>query len=147
MKLKILNKSKNPLPAYQSEGASGLDLMANLESPLIIKPLERTLIPTGIYVEIPEGYEGQVRMRSGLALKKGLSLPNGIGTIDWDYRGELKVIVINLSREDIKIENGERIAQFVLMKVQRAELEEVFDIDDMSKTQRAGEGFGSTGLK
>ena len=116
MKVKIVNKSKNELPKYQTKGSSGMDLRANLEEPLILKSLDRALVPTGIFVEIPEGFEGQVRARSGLALKKGLSLPNGIGTIDSDYRGELKVIVINLGREDIIINDGDRIAQLVIMK-------------------------------
>lgn len=147
MKIKVVNKSRNPLPDYQSKGASGIDLCADLDKAMCIKPMEITLIPTGIYVEIPEGYEGQVRMRSGLALKKGLSLPNGIGTIDWDYRGELKVIVINLGGEDIIIENGDRIAQLVIMKVERAELIEVQSLDELSDTERSEGGFGSTGSK
>ena len=147
MKIKVVNKSRNPLPNYQSKGASGIDLCADLDKTMCIKPMEITLIPTGIYVEIPEGYEGQVRMRSGLALKKALSLPNGIGTIDWDYRGELRVIVINLGGEDVIIENGDRIAQLVIMKVERAELIEVESLDDLSDTERSSGGFGSTGSK
>ncbi len=143
MKLKIINKSKNELPKYETKGSSGMDLRANLDESLIIKPLDRVLVPTGIFLEIPEGYEGQVRARSGLALKKGLSLPNGIGTIDSDYRGELKVILINLGKEDIVIENGDRIAQLVFIKYERAQIELV---DELSSTDRSQGGFGHTGV-
>lgn len=144
MKVKIINKSKNELPKYETKGASGMDLRASLEEPLVLKSLDRALIPTGLYLEIPEGFEGQVRARSGLALKKGLSLPNGIGTIDSDYRGELKVIVINLGREDIIINDGDRIAQLVIMKYEQAEIELVESITD---TERQDGGFGCTGVK
>lgn len=143
MKVKIINKSKNELPKYETKGSSGMDLRANLDESLIIKPLDRVLVPTGIFLEIPEGYEGQVRARSGLALKKGLSLPNGIGTIDSDYRGELKVILINLGKEDIAIENGDRIAQLVFIKYERAQIELV---DELSSTDRSQGGFGHTGV-
>ncbi|MBP2025500.1 dUTP diphosphatase [Peptoniphilus stercorisuis] len=143
MKVKIVNKSKNELPKYQTKGSSGMDLRANLEEPLILKNLDRALVPTGIFVEIPEGFEGQVRARSGLALKKGLSLPNGIGTIDSDYRGELKVIVINLGREDIIINDGDRIAQLVIMKYERAEIEIVESLTDSDRQEG---GFGHTGV-
>ena len=143
MKVKIINKSKNELPKYETKGSSGMDLRANLDESLIIKPLDRVLVPTGIFLEIPEGYEGQVRARSGLALKKGLSLPNGIGTIDSDYRGELKVILINLGKEDIVIENGDRIAQLVFIKYERAQIELV---DELSSTDRFQGGFGHTGV-
>ncbi|ERT56764.1 dUTP pyrophosphatase [Peptoniphilus koenoeneniae] len=143
MKVKIINKSKNELPKYETKGSSGMDLRANLDESLIIKPLDRVLVPTGIFLEIPEGYEGQVRARSGLALKKGLSLPNGIGTIDSDYRGELKVILINLGKEDIVIENGDRIAQLVFIKYERAQIELV---DELSSTDRSQGGFGHTGV-
>lgn len=143
MKVKIVNKSKNELPKYQTKGSSGMDLRANLEEPLILKSLDRALVPTGIFVEIPEGFEGQVRARSGLALKKGLSLPNGIGTIDSDYRGELKVIVINLGREDIIINDGDRIAQLVIMKYERAEIEIVESLTDSDRQEG---GFGHTGV-
>ncbi len=143
MKVKIINKSKNEIPKYETKGSSGMDLRANLDETIIIKPLDRVLVPTGIFLEIPEGYEGQVRARSGLALKKGLSLPNGIGTIDSDYRGELKVILINLGKEDIVIENGDRIAQIVFIKYERAQVELV---DELSSTDRSQGGFGHTGV-
>lgn len=143
MKLKVINKSKHPLPKYETEGSSGMDLRANLEENLILKPLDRVLVPTGLYFEFEKGYEAQVRARSGLALKKGLGLPNGIGTIDSDYRGELKVILINMSREDVVIEDGDRIAQVVFMKIETPELVEVEEISD---TERSDGGFGHTGL-
>lgn len=143
MKIKVINKSKNELPKYETKGASGMDLRANLEEPIILKSLERALIPTGLFIEIPEGYEGQIRARSGLALKKGLSLPNGIGTIDSDYRGELKVIVVNLGRENIEINHGERIAQLVIMKYEKADIELV---DVLEYSERQEGGFGHTGV-
>ncbi|MDK7354660.1 dUTP diphosphatase [Peptoniphilus harei] len=143
MKLKVINKSKHPLPKYETEGSSGMDLRANLDENLILKPLDRVLVPTGLYFEFEKGYEAQVRARSGLALKKGLGLPNGIGTIDSDYRGELKVILINMSREDVVIEDGDRIAQVVFMKIETPELIEVEEISD---TERSDGGFGHTGL-
>ncbi|MDK7376603.1 dUTP diphosphatase [Peptoniphilus harei] len=143
MKLKVINKSKHPLPKYETEGSSGMDLRANLDENLILKPLDRVLVPTGLYFEFEKGYEAQVRARSGLALKKGLGLPNGIGTIDSDYRGELKVILINMSREDVIIEDGDRIAQVVFMKIETPELVEVEEISD---TERSDGGFGHTGL-
>lgn len=143
MKIKIINKSKHPLPQYQTQGSSGMDLRANLDKKIIIKSLERTLVPTGIYIELPQGYEAQIRARSGLALKKGLSLPNGIGTIDSDYRGELKIIFVNLGKEDIEINDGDRIAQMVIMKIERPEIEEVEILGD---TERSKGGFGHTGL-
>ncbi|MDU3458039.1 MAG: dUTP diphosphatase, partial [Peptoniphilus harei] len=142
-KLKVINKSKHPLPKYETEGSSGMDLRANLDENLILKPLDRVLVPTGLYFEFEKGYEAQVRARSGLALKKGLGLPNGIGTIDSDYRGELKVILINMSREDVVIEDGDRIAQVVFMKIETSELVEVEEISD---TERSDGGFGHTGL-
>lgn len=143
MKIKIINKSKYPLPQYQTQGSSGMDLRANLDEKIILKSLERTLVPTGIYIELPQGYEAQIRARSGLALKKGLSLPNGIGTIDSDYRGELKIIFVNLGKEDIEINDGDRIAQMVIMKIERPEIEEVEILGD---TERSKGGFGHTGL-
>ena len=143
MKIKIVNKSNNELPQYQTKGSSGMDLRADLKEDIILKSLERTLVPTGIYLELPEGYEAQVRARSGLALKKGLSLPNGIGTIDSDYRGELKVIMVNLGREDIVIQNGDRIAQLVIMKYERADIELV---ENLSDSERQDGGFGHTGI-
>ena len=143
MKLKIINKSKNENPSYATSGASGMDLRANLDEELVIKSGEIQLVPTGIFMEIPEGYEGQVRARSGLALKYGISLPNGIGTIDSDYRGELKVILINHGKEDFVIKNGDRIAQIVFIKYEKAELEIVEYLED---TERSEGGFGSTGV-
>lgn len=143
MKIKIINKSKHPLPQYQTQGSSGMDLRANLGKKIILKSLERTLVPTGIYIELPQGYEAQIRARSGLALKKGLSLPNGIGTIDSDYRGELKIIFVNLGKEDIEINDGDRIAQMVIMKIERPDIEEVEILGD---TERSQGGFGHTGL-
>ena len=143
MKIKIINKSKHPLPQYQTQGSSGMDLRANLDKKIILKSLERTLVPTGIYIELQQGYEAQIRARSGLALKKGLSLPNGIGTIDSDYRGELKIIFVNLGKEDIEINDGDRIAQMVIMKIERPEIEEVEILGD---TERSKGGFGHTGL-
>lgn len=143
MEIKILNKSKHPLPAYKTKGASGVDLHANLDESVCLRSLDRALIPTGLYVEIPQGYEAQVRARSGLALKKGLSLPNGIGTIDSDYRGELKVIVVNLGRDDLIIEDGDRIAQMVIMKIEQADFIEVKELSD---SERGEGGFGHTGV-
>ena len=135
---------RGDLPAYQSVGASAFDIRACLSVPLRLRPLERALVPTGLIFEIPEGFELQVRPRSGLSLKKGLSLPNSPGTIDADYRGELKIIVINLSHEDIIIEDQQRVAQVALCPVIRANLEWS---KDLSPTKRGSGGFGSTGEK
>lgn len=142
MKVKIINKSKNPLPAYATTGSSGLDLRANLEQSLTLAPLERALIPTGLYIEIPEGFEAQVRPRSGLTLKKGITVLNTPGTIDADYRGEIGVILINLSNDKVEIANGERICQMVISKIEQVTLEEVDNIND---TKRSAGGFGHTG--
>lgn len=144
MKVKILNKSNNELPNYKTKGSSGMDIRAYLDEPMVIKPMEIKLVPTGIYTEIPEGYEIQVRARSGLALKHGISLVNGIGTIDSDYRGEIGIIIINLGKEDFTINNGDRIAQLVVNKYEKAEIEEVEVISD---TERSEGGFGSSGIK
>lgn len=143
MQVKVINKSKHPLPDYATEGSSGMDLRANLDEKMVLKPLDRVLVPTGLYLEFEKGYEAQVRARSGLALKKGLGLPNGIGTIDSDYRGELKVMLINMSRDDVVIEDGDRIAQVVFMKI---ELPEVVEVKEISETKRSDGGFGHTGL-
>jgi dUTP pyrophosphatase len=140
--VKIINKSNFPLPAYATEGASGLDLRALLNAPLELQPLERTLVPTGVYVEIPAGHEIQVRPRSGLALHKGLTCLNSPGTVDADYRGELKVILVNLSSKPATIEPGERIAQMVLQRVERIEWAEA---DTLSATNRQAGGFGHSG--
>ncbi len=142
MKVKIVNKSTLPIPEYKTQNSSGVDLYANIEGEIVIKPLERKLIPTGIYAEIPEGYEGQIRARSGLALNHGITLTNGIGTVDSDYRGEIKVLLINLGKENYTIKRGDRIAQLVLIKYEKILFEEVDEIDE---TYRGTGGFGHTG--
>jgi dUTP pyrophosphatase len=144
MAIKIINKSQNPLPAYATEGSSGLDIRANLEAAVLLQPLERMLIPTGLYLEIPKGYEIQIRPRSGLALKNGITCLNTPGTIDSDYRGEIKVILINLSNESQSIVNGDRIAQMVLQKIET--LEWILDYN-LEETKRANGGFGSSGVQ
>ena len=143
MNIKIVNHSKHDLPAYATEHSAGMDIRANLDKPMSIKPLERILIPTGLYIELPEGYEAQMRPRSGLALKKGITLLNSPGTIDADYRGEIGVIVINLSSEACKIEDGERICQIVVTSYTRAEWVEV---EVLGETVRGAGGFGHTGI-
>ncbi|MDU7114930.1 MAG: dUTP diphosphatase [Peptoniphilus harei] len=143
MKLKIINKSKHPLPKYETAGSSGMDLRANLDEDLVLKSLDRVLVPTGLFLEFDSGYEAQVRARSGLALKKGLGLPNGIGTIDSDYRGELKVILINMSKDEVVIKDGDRIAQIVFMKI---ETPEIVEVEEISNTERSDGGFGHTGV-
>ena len=142
MKVQVINKSKHPLPQYATRLSAGMDLRANLESPIVLKPLERCLVPTGIYMALPEGYEAQVRPRSGLAIKKGISVLNSPGTIDADYRGEVCVILVNLSTEDFVIEDGERIAQMVIARYEQAEWHEV---DVLDETERGAGGFGHTG--
>ena len=144
LKVRIINNSNNPIPAYATEGSSGMDLRANLLEPLTLAPLERMMIPTGIFLEIPQGYEAQVRPRSGLAIKQGLTCLNSPGTIDADYRGELKVILINLSAENQVISHGDRIAQMVFQKIEIVELEST---DQISETARNAGGFGHTGIK
>ena len=139
---KIINKSKNPLPKYQTEGASAVDLFACLNKKTVLKPKERKIIPTGIYISIPTGYEAQVRPRSGLAIKYGITVLNSPGTIDSDYRGEIGVILINHSKIDFKISNGDRIAQLVLSSYKKIEWEET---DNLDETNRGKGGFGSTG--
>jgi len=142
LKVKVINKSSHPLPSYATSGSSGMDLRANLLEPVLLESLERKLIPTGIYLELPSGFEAQIRSRSGLAIKQGLTCLNSPGTIDADYRGEIKVILINLSGEEQQIENGDRIAQMVFQQVEMAELIEVSSIE--STTRNEG-GFGHTG--
>jgi len=142
MKVKIINRSKHALPAYETIASAGMDLRANLEQEIVLKPLERKLIPTGLFIELPIGTEAQVRPRSGLALKKGITVLNSPGTVDADYRGEVGVILVNLSNEDFIINDGERIAQMVIAKHERAEWEEVIEL---SSTERGAGGFGSTG--
>ncbi|UBZ15889.1 dUTP diphosphatase [Flagellimonas marinaquae] len=144
MKIKIINKSGHKLPHYETLASAGMDLRADLESPLTLKPLERAIVPTGLFIELPVGYEAQVRPRSGLAAKKGITVLNAPGTIDADYRGNVGVILVNLSNEDFTVENGERIAQMVIAKHERAEWEEV---EILSDTDRGEGGFGSTGTK
>ena len=144
MKVKIINKSIHQLPSYETVASAGLDVRANINDSIELKPLERTLVKTGLFMEIPAGYECQVRPRSGLALKKGISVLNSPGTIDADYRGEVGVILINLSNETFVIESGERIAQLVFAKVEQAEWESV---EILTETDRGTGGFGSTGVK
>ncbi|KJS06996.1 MAG: deoxyuridine 5'-triphosphate nucleotidohydrolase [Flavobacteriales bacterium BRH_c54] len=144
MRIKIVNKSNHPLPHYGTEAAAGVDLRANIETPITLKPLERTLVKTGLFLELPVGYEAQVRPRSGLAYKNGITVLNSPGTIDADYRGEVGVILVNLSNESFVIENGERIAQLVIAKHEQAEWELV---EELVETERGAGGFGSTGKK
>ncbi|MBN2892806.1 MAG: dUTP diphosphatase [Bacteroidales bacterium] len=144
MKVKIVNKSNNPLPQYATLSSAGADLYAFLENPVILKPLERYLVPTGIYIELPEGYEAQVRPRSGLAAKHGVTVLNTPGTIDADYRGEIKVILVNLSNNDFTINSGERIAQMIVSSVSQVDWAKV---DELNTTIRGEGGFGHTGLK
>lgn len=144
MKLKIVNTSDNPLPEYETTGSAGVDLRAQLQEPVMLKPLQRALIPTGLYIELPEGHEAQVRPRSGLALKKGVTVLNSPGTIDSDYRGEIKVIMINLSNETTVINTGERIAQLIVAKFEKVQFKEV---DELNETERGEGGFGHTGVK
>jgi len=144
MKVKIVNKSKHQLPSYSTDLSAGMDLRANLETPILMKPLERKLVPTGIYIELPERFEAQIRPRSGLALKHGLTVLNTPGTIDADYRGEIRVILINLSDTDFVIEDGERICQMVISKYEKVEFDEV---EILGETVRGEGGFGHTGIK
>lgn len=144
MQIKIVNKSKHPLPQYATEGSAGMDLRANIDEPIVLKPLERKLIPTGLYISLPIGYEAQVRPRSGLALKHGIGLANMIGTVDADYRGQVGVILINLSNEDFVVEDGERIAQMVIAKHERAEW---LPVEELDETERGAGGYGHTGIK
>jgi dUTP pyrophosphatase len=144
LSINVINKSENPLPQYATEGSSGMDIRANNAQPIELKPLERILVPTGIFLEIPQGYEAQIRPRSGLAVNKGLTCLNSPGTIDSDYRGEIKVLLINLSNEAQTINFGERIAQMVFVKIDIAQLTLVHELND---TARAAGGFGHTGIQ
>ena len=144
MKIRIANHSKHPLPAYETIASAGMDLRANLDADIILKPLERTLVPTGLFIEIPIGYEAQIRPRSGLAIRKGVTLLNTPGTIDSDYRGEIKVILVNLSTEEFVICNGERIAQMIITSHDKAEW---IEVDELVDTARGAGGFGHTGTK
>ncbi|MGI9593470.1 MAG: dUTP diphosphatase [Patiriisocius sp.] len=143
MTVKIINKSNHPLPSYQTIASAGMDIRAYIAQPVVLKPMQRAIIKTGLYLELPIGTEAQVRPRSGLAAKKGITVLNSPGTIDADYRGEVGVILINLSSEDFTVENGERIAQLVLAKHDRAQWQQV---DQLSSTDRGEGGFGSTGV-
>ena len=144
MKVKIVNKSHHPLPAYATECAAGMDIRANINAPILLPPLHRCLVPTGLYISLPQAYDAQVRPRSGLALKRGITVLNAPGTIDADYRGEIGVILINLSEDNFLINDGERIAQMVIARHEQAELEQVEVLDE---TARGTGGFGHSGVK
>ena len=144
IQVKVINKGKQPLPAYATTQSAGMDLRANIDSPITLKPMERRLIPTGLYIALPKGYEAQVRPRSGLALKHGITVLNTPGTIDADYRGELMVLLINFSAEDFSINAGERIAQMVIARHEQAAFVEV---DILDETERGAGGYGHTGVK
>lgn len=143
MKVQIINKSKHQIPAYETEQSAGMDLRANIEDAITLKPLERAIVKTGLYIALPAGFEAQVRPRSGLAAKKGITVLNSPGTVDADYRGEIGVILVNLSNEDFVIQDGERVAQLVIAKHERVIWEEV---EVLSTTERGAGGFGSTGV-
>ena len=144
MQIKIINKSSHELPNYETIASAGMDLRANISEPITLKSLERTIVKTGLFIELPIGFEAQVRPRSGLAYKKGITVLNSPGTVDADYRGEIGVILVNLSNEDFVIENGERIAQLIIAKHERAEWQETIEL---TETSRGEGGFGSTGIK
>jgi len=144
MKINIVNKSRHALPEYKTKSSAGMDIRANIDETVVLQPLERKLIPTGLYIALPEGYEAQIRPRSGLALNEGLGLLNSPGTIDADYRGEIGVIVVNLSNNIVSIKDGDRICQMVINKVEQAEWMEVRELDE---TERGAGGFGHTGKK
>lgn len=142
MKVQVINKSKHQLPQYATGQSAGMDIRANLDEPIVLKPLQRCLVPTGLYIALPKGFEAQIRPRSGLALKKGIGVLNSPGTIDADYRGEICIILINFSAEEFTIEDGERIAQMVIARHEQAEWQEVEVLDE---TERGAGGFGHTG--
>ncbi|NMB48883.1 MAG: dUTP diphosphatase [Bacteroidales bacterium] len=142
MQVKIVNQSKHPLPEYATVHSAGMDLRANIDNPIVLKPLQRALVPTGLYIQLPEGYEAQIRPRSGLAIKHGISIVNSPGTIDADYRGEICVILINLSNEEFTINDGDRICQMVITEHSRVEWQEVVKLEE---TNRGSGGFGHTG--
>lgn len=143
MKVRIINKSQHPLPSYQTVSSAGMDLRAQLDTPVRLEPLQRAVVGTGLYMELPRGYEAQIRPRSGLAAKQGITVLNSPGTIDADYRGEIGVILVNLSNEPVTVNHGERIAQMVISKHEQAEWVEV---DQLDETSRGSGGFGSTGV-
>ena len=144
IEIKVVNKGHHPLPQYATEQSAGMDLRANLDAPVVLKPLERKLIPTGIYIALPEGYEAQVRPRSGLALKKGITVLNAPGTIDADYRGEVGVVLINLSQEPFVVNDGERIAQMIFARYEKGNL---VTVEELDVTERGAGGYGHTGVK
>jgi dUTP pyrophosphatase len=144
MDVKIVNKSTNPLPGYETDLSAGMDLRAFCETPITLKPLERALVPTGLFIELPAGYEAQVRPRSGLAVKKGITVLNSPGTVDADYRGEIKVILVNLSSEEFEIQTGDRIAQMVISRHERIN---PVRAEVLNETARGAGGFGHTGVK
>ena len=143
MKIQLVNNSKHPLPSYETLASAGMDLRANIDTPVILKPLERAIIPTGLHIALEVGYEAQVRPRSGLAAKKGITVLNAPGTIDADYRGDIGIILVNLSNEVFEVNDGDRIAQLVIAKHERADWQVV---EELSQTQRGQGGFGSTGV-
>jgi dUTP pyrophosphatase len=143
MNIQIINKSKHEIPNYETQGSAGMDLRANIDTSITLKPLERTIVKTGLFIALPIGTEAQVRPRSGLAAKKGITVLNAPGTVDADYRGEIGVILVNISNEDFTINDGERVAQLVIAKHERAEWQEV---EILSETERGSGGFGSTGV-
>ncbi|MCG3167459.1 MAG: Deoxyuridine 5'-triphosphate nucleotidohydrolase [Bacteroidia bacterium] len=144
MKVRIVNTSQHEVPAYATIASAGMDLRANLTEAVVLKPLERSLVPTGLFIELPVGYEAQIRPRSGLAFKKGITVLNSPGTIDADYRGEIKVLLVNLSNENFTVENGERIAQMIIAAHEKVEWEQV---NTLEETVRGAGGFGHTGVK
>ncbi|WP_321425245.1 dUTP diphosphatase [uncultured Bacteroides sp.] len=144
MNIQIINKSKHELPAYATELSAGMDIRANISEPIVLKSLARCLVPTGLYIALPEGYEAQIRPRSGLAIKKGVTVLNSPGTIDADYRGEICIILVNLSADEFVIEDGERVAQMVIARHEQAQWEQV---DVLDETERGAGGFGHTGKK
>ena len=143
MNVNIINLSKHPLPAYETCGSAGMDIRANLNQMVVIEPLGRVLIKTGLFLELPNGFEAQIRTRSGMALKKGLSVLNSPGTIDADYRGEIGVILVNISNEEKEIKNGDRIAQMIIAKIEQPKL---IEVTELNETKRGAGGFGSTGF-
>jgi len=143
MKIKIVNNSKHPSPSYETIASAGMDLKANIDNPITLKSLERTLVPTGLFIELPVGFEAQIRQRSGLAIKKGITVSSTLGTIDADYRGEIKIILFNLSNQDVVINDGERIAQMIINKHEKAEW---IEVDKLIETERGAGGFGHTGI-
>ena len=144
LKIKVINKGHQPLPRYATLQSAGMDLRANLDEPIVLHPMERCLVPTGLYIALPEGYEAQVRPRSGLALKRGITVLNAPGTVDADYRGEVGVLLINLSQEEFIVNDGERVAQMVISRHEQADFEVVAELDE---TERGTGGYGHTGVK